>query len=330
MAKRAADPVRPDRHIDFELRQAQTVLDQLSRRQIEQLYGSVDDAAELHRAARRAAIAEASGPITPELLAERASALQVGQQAARPIDRVLPLIEVAFKIAGWFWLGTGLLAIISAIVLGGMPTSDVDDWEFPGIAAVLFTAAVLSFPIAGGLLVLRNLTYRRRDERVRAALIEWAMDRPGQLARGLPGSIPRSKRQRQLAGAIGSGINPLVTIVVWTLGVIGAVGAVVGLIALAFSVLLPPRDWQFAGTMTIWVGISGAVLGTAVLIHRAAGRAALRYAVLSDALDWVWEDSFAEVGDQHSADPKPPDDQTVTDAHRADKPRRAHPADPQG
>lgn len=286
-------PKPPADDIQASREQAQAVVKALSGRQIDQLFSSRERAVDEYLLQRQTAIAQAkSGQITAELLAEQDEAAQIGERISWAMAPLIKVVDLAFKTLGWIWLGSGLLALGLAALSGGAPRDDSDTWTFSGLAGILFGVCVVTMALALGGLVASTFLRGLRKGRVRRALLNWAVDRPGQLARGLPGWDADSPLAAPPPG------STLLKIVKWVFGAIGAFGLGTGAVVLLIAVVTV--DWDFARVMAIWVGCSAILAGAAWAIHRFVERADAVDAAADAGLVWVWQGR--RVADSHSAD----------------------------
>lgn len=273
--------------------QADAVIDALSRRQIDQVFGGSEAPAEDLLAQRSQAWRDAKRGVGGEgFAAERAEASEISNRIVWAMGPVMRIAEVGFMIVGWTWLGSGLLAAVLAFLSGGAPSDDTESWTFAGIAGLAFLVSAITFPLAGLGLVLRNWLVGVRKRRIREALLDWAVERPGQLARGLPGWG---------TDASAAGLTPAASVVLnllkWAFGIggifFGPIGVVVLLLGLAFQ---ERASLEIGGLLT---GGGLVLLGLAWLIRYLMQRMQQKDALLDAGLHWVW--AGRRPRDQHSS-----------------------------
>lgn len=138
-----------------------------------------------------------SGPIRPpandlneEQLVEYREGVSVVEAALGPFWRTVERANmILFALSGWAFLGFGVLAVVVGFFTGSL-SHVFGRWRFGEAGS--FTTILLSLSALGLLLVTVAMVgaifgMAVRDRRARPALIEWAVERPGQLGRGLPG-----------------------------------------------------------------------------------------------------------------------------------------------
>lgn len=280
--------------------QAEAVIDALSRRQIDQVFGESETPVDDLLAQRSQAWRDAKRGVGGEgFAAERAEASEITNRIVWAMGPVMRIAEVGFMIVGWTWLGSGLLAAVLAFLSGGAPSDDTESWTFAGIAGVVFMVSVITFPLAGLGLVLRNWLVGVRKRRIREALLDWAVERPGQLARGLPGWG---------SDASAAGLTPAASVVLnllkWAFGIGGIFFGPIGLLMLLIGLVLRERaSLEIGGVLT---GGGLVLLGLAWLIRYLMQRMQQSDALLDAGLRWVWEARTPR--DRHSSSGESPAD----------------------
>lgn len=274
-----------------ERERAAAVVRTLTRSQRREVFGESDSVTDLVGQRQDAIRAADAGLPPPGMAAERAEASQILQGidwAMAPLRRI---VDVAVKALGWGWLGSGLLAAATAFLLGGAPLAVGDGWEFSGVSGVLFLICVALFPLAGIALVVRNSLAGLLKRRQRGALLRWAVPRPGQLARGLPGWPPD-------AGDVEPPVVPWLVIGKWIGIVLGGFALPVGAIMTLLGLILRDSEmWGVVGVLYA-VGAFGAGLGWA--LHRLAMRLKRADQLADAGLAWVWEGRLPQ--DVHSSE----------------------------
>ncbi|XVX19441.1 hypothetical protein ACQP1U_14170 [Actinomycetota bacterium] len=150
-----------------------------------------------------------------------------------------------------------------------------------------FLVCVIAMPAAGLLLglwlLLRGMWFRA----VRGRLLAWAVERPGQLGRGLPGlpTMERSPITRRLLLAA-----------FWVCAPIGMFLLPLGAIITLFAVAM--QDWDFALGMLAVAGVGAVFTGIAWAIRRWDERSDGVDAALGDALRWVGQSDRSVVAPQ--------------------------------
>lgn len=132
--------------------------------------------------------------LTDELRQEYREAKGVVDDALGPVWKVWQVLSgTVFVISGWLFLGCGLLAILVGLVTGSFThvfrAWDGWRWRFDDVGTavgLLLTLSTLGLAVAVVVMALSAIADAARDRRSRPVLLEWAVDRPGQLGRGLP------------------------------------------------------------------------------------------------------------------------------------------------
>ena len=240
---------------------AQQVIDLLTDDQVLHYFGTADrpDAVTALWEERRQVQARAALQSGDAGAHEWADAAPIVAATAPGLRGVYRVVDHLFRVLGLIWLGLGLVAVVLGSLMGMSPDMHSDrEWHWSGVPAFLFSIASVAFvidvPLFGLSLLLRSMWHRQ----IRGRLIDWAVGRPGQLGRGLPGlpdGIGRSPVARKRSWAV-----------VWVFGPIGAfmvpVGVLVCLIALVTA------DWDFLLGMLGFLGVGLVLGGTAWLILR--------------------------------------------------------------
>ncbi len=269
---------------------AAAVLAALSRSQRRAVFADDESPLETYQAQRQQAMTDARiGEPPPGAGVERTEAAQIAEGVEWAMGPLVRLVETGFKIVGWTWLGSGLIAIALSWLTGGAPGSETDGWSFAGIPAFFFIISVISFPLAGIGLLLRNSLHGLRKRRQRAALLRWAVERPGQLARGLPG-WPTGGGDPPVSGWLNLGV--------WVGGMLGALAGLFGFAILLIGLANGDDQAMLAGPVIMVVA---AVAGVLAIVARRAHRRVLHDDRWADAgLRWVWEGRLPQ--DSHAAD----------------------------
>lgn len=289
--------------------QVEALVDLLEPRQLEALAQGRDRASVIaDLAARRERATAPSRPPSREeppphdpgtdlalpVSAEITSAREAAARSVRGLSRLMRLLERAFKISGWLFLGAGLLSIVVLFLTGQMDYSTsrrrwfIDTVE--GVGGGLFALCLLGAVLATIVALVRDPVERAAERRQRRALIAWAVERgPDQLARGIPAPTPVSPLAFRRAGsgcllllAVAGGIF---------LAPVGAVAALAG--------LLEP-DKTFALAM-LGIAATGVLMlvGAKLLDPRPRHARQVRHdaLVLGGVHAATWEDQPAAVWD---------------------------------
>ncbi|OYN86356.1 hypothetical protein [Parenemella sanctibonifatiensis] len=269
-------------------REAELIVAALSDDQVRRYVGSLDRRAAEAKVARERAEAGSVRPadvrLTPPLLAECDEAEQV---AAQTLGRGWAIWRdvsgTTLVVAGAVFLGAGVLALLVGLVSGslsyGFSMMRGWVWRFDGVGAVtgiLIALSALGLVAAMVMAMIIGFTDAARARRLRPALLDWAVERPGQLGRGLPGL-----RGSGSEGEMGRRI-------LWAVGILGAIVAafMVPVSAIAFlTSLLPPWDGE-------WMLTAAALLAGSLLlaygIYRLARHLLGRDTGEEEAFAWRW------------------------------------------
>lgn len=234
------------------------VIDALGDEQVERYFATTDRgrAAAALRAERRADL-DGDHPAQPaELIeAEQASA------AAAPVARTLgTVLTTLFMLTGWGFLLMGGVGIVLGL-LDGARNPFTGRWRFTGAASVLVIGSAACLALACLLWAVREAAEAHVDRAREKVLVAWAVERPGQLGRGIPA----------LRTDPGSGVVlvPLVRVVAVLLGILGVFLTPVAAVAAVIS--LVTLDWDFLLAM-LGLTAAGLVAATlAWLLWRATG-----------------------------------------------------------
>lgn len=271
-----------------EAQAANRVVRSLSRKHLRLAFGTTDrqQAALALQQARAQAWEQArSEPITPELIAERAAAMQITDRRRRRVARIVHGLERLSTAAGVAAIGLLFpLAIMAGVAKEGVAITWV---------GTLFWVSVVAW---FGLMMVGSSVERIHALRARARLLNWAVQRPGQLARGLPGL----NRREQGVVRIPVSANPWASVVSILLRWMG--GAVVCFGALGVMFGLMGRDGLTLSRMFVVLLIGAIIYVAGRLLSNRAYRQELLDEELSASLDWVWEDAFKAIDDQHRSD----------------------------
>ncbi|WP_432558305.1 hypothetical protein [Granulicoccus sp. GXG6511] len=236
-----------------------------AKAELAQAIGQVDDDVRNRRA------------LSPALVTERAEMLAIHRRAAGVHVFFERLWWWVFFVLGWTFLGAGILAIVVGAFTGGLE-SVAGDWRFgddlssgAGSLVALSGVALVLSTLAG---FARNAAITLGRRRSRGALLAWASDRPGQLARGVyaddrPNPYGGGCFRKAVGGCL--------------LGV-GAMIAVPLALALFLDFALggPNTDWMAGGAVALAVAIVVAGLGYLILSPR------LRRKVASPTQSLMW------------------------------------------
>lgn len=110
-----------------------------------------------------------SPALPPEAAAELDSGQQVGDAAGRAWQRLSTWSGIAGFALGWAFLITGVMGVV------------------PGLQVLLLVSCACLVGSLVLMAVVAPALYARGQRASRTALFEWAVHRPGQLERGLPG-----------------------------------------------------------------------------------------------------------------------------------------------
>ncbi|MEE1649275.1 hypothetical protein V1260_00540 [Brachybacterium sp. J144] len=200
-----------------------------------------------------------------EALVEELELAAAAQRAAR---------QTPWRVLEGLLLLTALGLLASVAVLDAWPrdrASALTLSAYPEELAWLVGGAALSLLVAA---VVGSVATRRRDR----ALLDWAVDRPGQLGRGLPMAIGP---QRESAGpAILRALGPALLLAAGVLALVaGAAVLLIALLAVGESDLL---------TSSLAALVGGAVLiAAAALWSHLNGRRLERVVRRARAIEWV-------------------------------------------
>lgn len=279
--------------------QAEVVIDNLSKEQRGRAFPGDPNPMGTWITQRRAVLdAAARGEYAGDEEAEFASA-QAAADEVSPVYKALDRkLRWPFIVFGWTFVGSGLLSMALAWLSGGAPNSSRDDWVITGASGVFFVICCVALAVGGLLLLVRTSLTRRHQRAVRKALIDWAVDRPGQLARGLPAvdaaAFAKARRaQREDLSLLDhqytegmladrAKTSPMATCGVWALVIIGGSVVLIGVVTTFFSLAANRAgDTQISAI----VGLAGAALiGAAWLVKRRSGATNRRDAILREAL----------------------------------------------
>lgn len=276
---------------------AQVIVDSLDTGQLRRYLGTSDRAEALRRltSERREA-----GPVRPadveltdgqreRLGEEHRSATAVVDAALGPGWRLWQVLSgTALMLSGWLFLGCGLLAIVIGLFTGAFTQvfrlGDGWRWRFDELGAVTGLLVALSatgLALAVVVMALTGIAGAVRNRRVRPALLEWTVQRPGQLGRGLPGLEGAGTG----AAVLGS-ILPWVVIAGW---VVVAFCLPVSAVVLLTSLLGFELEWF----LTCLAFFAGSVALAYLLVHlsRWFGRRSEADARVAEAFAWRWAES---------------------------------------
>lgn len=191
--------------------------------------------------------------------AELASAQEVGRAAGRLWQRLCTWSAVLGFVIGWGFLITGVVGVV------------------PGLSVLFFVSAVCLVLSSVLMFVLAPAFYARGQRASRAALFEWAVHRPGQLERGLPGLHKRIDEDATVGGSFCLGL------VSWG---IGGFCAAMGLVMVPISLLdQQATSWQITG---ILLGIGAVLLLSPRLVTRWSRWVSRRNDEIDEAVSWVY------------------------------------------
>lgn len=203
--------------------------------------------------------AEAPLALPAPARAELASAEEVGRAAGRTWRRLCGWSAVLGFVIGWGFLITGVVAFV------------------PGLQPLFLVSAICLVLASVLMFVLSPACYARSQRASRAALLDWAVHRPGQLERGLPGLHTRIDEQATAGGSFCLGL---------LVRGVGGFCAVMSLVMVPIA-LLDQRatTWQITG---ILVGVGGVCLLSPRLVARWSRWVRLRNDAVDEALSWVY------------------------------------------
>ncbi|WP_114907052.1 hypothetical protein [Ornithinimicrobium murale] len=190
---------------------------------------------------------------------ELASAQEVSRAAGRGWQRLSRWTGLAGFLVGWGFLVTGVVGIVPGLQF------------LLGVSAVcLVLASLLMFWASPAL-------YARGQRASRAALLEWAVHRPGQLERGLPGLHKRVDEDATSGGSFCLGLIST-----------GAGGfcAVMGMVMVPISLLdQQATSWQITGVL---LGLGAVLLLSPALVGRWSRWVMHRNDAVDEAVSWVY------------------------------------------
>lgn len=224
--------------------------------------------------------------LTDELRQEYREAKGVVDDAMGPLWTIWRAISgTALMISGWLFLGCGLLAILVGLLTGSFTTvfrlRDGWRWRFDEVGAavgLLLTLSTLGLAVALVVMAASGISGAVRDRRSRPALLGWAVERPGQLGRGLPAL--------EGAGSSGSVLRALL----WVVLIIGAILVVFAVPVSAVTLLTSLLGFDLEWFLTCLAFFAGSILlGWLVLT---LGRHLTGHHQLDEqtrtALSWRW------------------------------------------
>lgn len=264
-------------------RQSVLVLEHLSDSQVEAYLRSSGLPADtswaeaaLHFAARRvtalqeaAAIREQTADAAPNLPAaaedELESAQVVGRAAGQISQTLSTWCGIAGFVIGWGFLVTGAVGMV------------------PGLHVLLAASALCLVLSALLMFVVAPALYAQGQKASRAALFEWAVHRPGQLERGLPGLHKRVDQTATMGGSFCLGLI--------SMGV-GGFCALMGLFMIPIALLdQQATTWQITG---ILLAVGAVLLLSPRLVSAWSRWTMLRNDELDEAVSWVYSSAVPD------------------------------------
>ncbi|WP_109474015.1 hypothetical protein [Ornithinimicrobium cavernae] len=195
------------------------------------------------------------GPAREELESGRA----VGRAAGRGWQRLSTWSAVAGFVIGWGFLVCGVLGMV------------------PGLQLLLVVSAVCLVASLLLLAVVAPALAARGERRARAALFGWAVHRPGQLERGLPGLRTRIDEQATVGSSFCLGLVSLAA---------GGFCAVMGLLLLVIALFdRQATTWQITG---ILLGLAAVLLLSPRLVTLWNRWVMHRNDAIDEAVSWVY------------------------------------------
>ena len=246
MASKAADTATP----------AELVIDALSDEQVDHYFGTTDRRrAVTTLTAQRVADQAGDHPAYP---AEEHDAEQVAADAAPAARAIRTVVTTLFMLTGWGFLLMGAAGIVMGM-MDGARNPFTGRWRFTGVASALVIGSAACLALACLLWAVRATVEAYVDRAREKALVAWAVERPGQLGRGIPA----------LRTDAGSGVIVVpLRVVAVLLGVGGVFLAPVAKVAALIA--LGTLDWDFL-LVTLGLAAVGLVAVTlAWLLWRAA------------------------------------------------------------
>ncbi|WP_256838047.1 hypothetical protein [Ornithinimicrobium faecis] len=191
--------------------------------------------------------------------AELTSAKEVGQAAGRLWQRLSTWSAIVGLVIGWGFLISGAVGVI------------------PGLQVLFFVSAVCLALSPLLMFVVAPICYARGQRASRAALFEWAVHRPGQLERGLPGLHKRVDEDATSGSSFCLGLISMA---------VGGFCAVMGLVMIPISLLdQQATSWQVTGVL---LGIGAVFLLSPRLVTRWGQWVRRRNDEIDEAVSWVY------------------------------------------